>query len=77
VSYSISISGHGASAESVKKVFTTALEGLAEANAENGGGEPGGTASGSDHTGQSFSFSSVEVLHPAEPSAEGEEGGTE
>ena len=86
MSYSISISGHGASAEKVKAAFTgehraiadrTAralrrvgpdpLTALVEANAENGGGEPGGTASGSDGQGQGFSFSSIDVLHPAAP----------
>lgn len=64
MSYSISISGHGASADKVKDAFATALEALVEANAEHGGGEPGGTASGSDHTGASFSFSSTTILHP-------------
>jgi hypothetical protein len=73
MSYSISISGHGASADKVKDAFGTALKSLAAANAENGGGDPSGTASGSDNAGQPFSFSSTEILSPAEQAEEDEE----
>jgi hypothetical protein len=69
MSYSISISGHGATSEKVKEVFSTAVKDLAEANAESGGGEPGGSASGSGSAGDSFSISSIDVLHPVAATA--------
>lgn len=73
MSYTISVSGHGASKEAVQDAFGQLLRRLADANAESGGGEPSGTASGSDAKGESFSFTAADVLHPEGDETEGEE----
>lgn len=70
MSYSISISGHGADAELVKGVTTEAVRHLREPE----GATAGATASGSGPDGQSFSVS-ISSLDPidAEPAGAGED----
>lgn len=71
MSYSISISGHGADAELVARVTTEAVRQLREPE----GATAGATASGSGPDGQSFSVS-ISSTDPIEAAGAGEDDGS-
>lgn len=71
MSYSISISGHGADAELVKRVTTEAVRQLREPE----GATAGATASGSGPDGQSFSVS-ISSADPLDDEPAGEDDGS-
>lgn len=66
MTYSISLSGHGASADDAKEVFTNTVRALRIVNAENPSPSLSGQISGSGGDGTSFSLTVADVTDAEE-----------
>lgn len=61
MTYSISVTGHGASADDAKEVFENLIRATRQINAAGNGPVTSGSISGTDNEGQSFSMNATEV----------------
>lgn len=72
MSYSISLSGHGAAVDDVKEVFENTVRALRAVTPE-GASPVGGQASGSDPDGGQFSIAAGDVVDIGEPADAGQD----